>query len=165
MENWKPVAGFEGLYEVSDIGRVRGLKRGKVRSLHVNSSSPHLWLDLWKEAKHTNAFVHVLVLSAFVGPRPPGMSCRHLDGDATNNRVANLRWGTVAENTADKIRHGTHPHGVTHGRAKLTEAQVLEILRTPQISNVQWGKRLGVSHRTVAYIRTGQRWTHIRRTV
>ncbi len=50
--------------------------------------------------------VHRLVLEAFVGPCPPGMQCRHLDGNPANNRLENLAWGTHAENAADKIRHG-----------------------------------------------------------
>lgn len=53
--------------------------------------------------------VHRLVLQAFVGPCPDGQQVRHLDGDKENNNLRNLRYGTGAENTADKVRHGTMP--------------------------------------------------------
>ncbi len=55
-------------------------------------------------------FVHRLVLLAFKGPRPDGQYCRHLNGVPTDNRLANLAWGTKSENTFDKVGHGTHPH-------------------------------------------------------
>lgn len=50
-------------------------------------------------------FVHRLVLEAFVGPCPPGMQCRHLDGNSLNNRLSNLCWGTPKENLDDAVRH------------------------------------------------------------
>jgi HNH endonuclease len=51
--------------------------------------------------------LHSLVLECFVGPRPPGMECRHLDGNPSNNALENLAWGTRSENRADQVRHGT----------------------------------------------------------
>lgn len=54
------------------------------------------------------ALVHVLVLEAFVGPRPEGMACCHNDGDGQNNTLANLRWDTYSSNNHDLVRHGTH---------------------------------------------------------
>jgi hypothetical protein len=50
--------------------------------------------------------VHVAVLEAFRGFRHPGQETRHLDGDSRNNRLRNLRWGTPAQNIADKVKHG-----------------------------------------------------------
>jgi hypothetical protein len=73
--------------------------------------------------------VHRLVLEAFVGPRPDGLVCRHLDGNCENNRLDNLEWGTQAENARDRIRHGTQCRGLTNGRSKLTEEQVMAIRR------------------------------------
>jgi hypothetical protein len=59
--------------------------------------------------------VHTLVLDAFVGPRPQGMVCCHIDGVRTNNLLSNLRWGTSSENNYDIVRHGHHHDaGKTH---------------------------------------------------
>ena len=79
--------------------------------------------------KHKFVFVHVLVLETFVGPCPPGMQCRHLDGNRQNNRRKNLVWGTHAENEADRVRHGNLLRGSRHGMSKITEADISEIRR------------------------------------
>lgn len=73
--------------------------------------------------------VHRLVLEAFVGPRPEGAQACHGDGDRTNNRLTNLRWGTPAENAADRDRHGTTARGERVGTAKLSDADVAELRR------------------------------------
>ncbi len=70
--------------------------------------------------------VHTLVLTVFVGPRPDGMECRHLDGSRTNNHVTNLAWGTKIEKH-DRILHDTSSKGEKNGCAKLTADNVLQI--------------------------------------
>lgn len=55
-------------------------------------------------------YLHHIVLEAFVGPRPPGMQCRHLNGNSLDNRLENLQWGTAREDNYDRVRHGTHQH-------------------------------------------------------
>lgn len=122
-EVWKDIVGYEGLYEVSNLGRVKSLPRtsrftrnGKEVQRAVRGrglvatakQSGHLLMDLYKEGKRRTWQVHTLVLTAFVGPCPDGMECLHRDGDPTNNRVENLRWGTSSQNRLDSVRHGTH---------------------------------------------------------
>lgn len=77
--------------------------------------------------KRKTYYIHDLILQAFVGPRPPGQECRHINGDKADNRPSNLAWGTRIENAADKIRHGTCARftGEKNPMAKLTEAQVI----------------------------------------
>jgi hypothetical protein len=120
VENWRAVVGFEGLYEVSDLGHVRSLNRivnsfpgltrvaqGRLMRLQPRRSG-HLCVGLCRDGRRRLVNVHRLVLEAFVGPCPDGMECCHNDGDATNNRVENLRWDTRSENFLDRGRHGTH---------------------------------------------------------
>lgn len=104
METWKPVPGYEGRYEVSDQGRVWSVRLYKM--LRPGPSNyGHLSVSLgWPQRTH---MVHILVLTAFVGPRPKGMECRHLDGDPKNNKVENLKWGTRRENILEAVWHGT----------------------------------------------------------
>lgn len=64
--------------------------------------------------------VHRLVAEAYHGPCPEGMQCRHLDGDKTNNRPENLRWGTAVENAADRKVHGTESSGERHPNSQKT---------------------------------------------
>jgi len=66
------------------------------------------WRAKDNEGKYRNYFVHLMVLSMFVGPRPtPLHQARHLDGDRYNNNLSNLEWGTPKENCADRTIHGT----------------------------------------------------------
>ena len=120
VEAWLPVVGREGLYEVSDHGRVRSVhNREIVRSDGMIQRRPgrllrpapvqtgHLMVNLG--VGHPSQRVHTLVLEAFVGLRPDGFQACHNDGNPANNHVSNLRWDTRAENTRDMVRHGTHP--------------------------------------------------------
>ena len=111
-EHWLPVADYEGLYEVSDLGQVRSLPRrttsGRVLKPQPVSKFGHLEASLSRNGKVSRQLVHRLVLAAFVGPCPEGEEVRHLDGNPGNNRLSNLAYGTRGENNLDAVRHGTH---------------------------------------------------------
>jgi hypothetical protein len=106
-EIWLPVVGYEGLYEVSSLGRVwsnyrggRYLKPGR----HVGG---YPQVNLAKDGVHRMWLVHQLVALAFHGSRPDGEEVRHRDGIAAHVPASNLEWGTHAENIEDRRRHGT----------------------------------------------------------
>lgn len=120
-EEWRPVVGFEGQYEVSDQGRVRSLPRtldyidgrsGKTctRSLRGKVIRPGVAPSGHLNNTQIGKGVHCIVAEAFIGPRPDGMETRHIDGDPSNNRLVNIEYGTRSENAADSKRHGTHFH-------------------------------------------------------
>lgn len=122
-ERWLPVVGYEGYYEVSDLGRVRSLPRvtngsfggtrrlpGRVLRPGINPKTGRRIVALHRDGAGRSHKVYPLVLAAFVGPRPPGMEACHNDGDHTNDRLSNLRWDTSSRNTYDSVRHGTHNH-------------------------------------------------------
>lgn len=119
MLEWRPVVGFEGRYEVSNDGRVRSVDRvdhlgrhwkGRVRKAQISRGYPAISMTESDTpgARHVVRRIHVLVAEAFIGPRPPGAVTRHLDGDAQNNHVSNICYGTYGENLRDSVRHGTH---------------------------------------------------------
>ena len=139
-EIWKPVLG-KPHYQVSNLGRVRssnGLLKGY---LHHDPKGRLAALTVSldrrvKARKRREAKIHVLVLEAFVGPRPPKMDGCHYDGDPTNNKLCNLRWDTRRGNVQDAIRHGTHSppptlYGERNGFAKLSDAQRAYIKSMP----------------------------------
>lgn len=97
-ETWKPAAGYEGLYEVSDLGRIKGLKRGKILKT-VKQNNGYLQVGLYKNGKRKVFLVHRLVYSAFNGEIPPGLEVNHInDKDKTDNRLCNLNLMTHKEN-------------------------------------------------------------------
>jgi hypothetical protein len=120
-ERWLPVVGYEEWYEVSDRGRVRSLdpvargrhKPGMILSPFLTVGYPSV--TLWPRQRDGNgkpikrtSLIHDLMLTAFVGPRPPGMECCHEDDVKTNNVLGNLSWGTSLDNKADMRRNGGH---------------------------------------------------------
>lgn len=111
-EIWRPVKGYEGLYEVSDQGRVRSLRRsgtpGRVLTQQQSKGKLYLLVRLSRNSQRKIKTVHSLVLGAFVGPRPAHMEVRHLNGNAIDNRLTNLAYGTSLENSADQRAHGTN---------------------------------------------------------
>ena len=135
---WKPIPGFEGYYEVSDVGAVRSVdrvlssgrpRRGKVLSLKA-SKHGHRCVRLCRDGVQTWHWVHRLVLLTFKGPPPHlGMEGAHNNGVPGDNRLGNLRWDTPKGNAADRKIHGTEMLGEKNPRAKLTDRQVAEVFR------------------------------------
>lgn len=176
-EEWRAAVGYEGLYEVSNLGRVRTLphtrrsRSGRVAEVRMRLLRPvklpaphnHWTITLSRDRHRVSQPLHTMVLVAFAGPSPAGMECRHVDGNPDNNRVDNLQWGTPAENAADRDRHGTTARGERNGCATLTNDQVREIKSRPR--GYGTGKRLaaefGVSESVISDIRTGRQWGHI----
>lgn len=174
-EEWRPVEGYVGLYEVSNLGRVRSLPRfvrsrgGGTASIdgRILKPSPveggYLQVRLARDGRQKAVNIHRLVLAAFCGPRPPGMETRHLNNDPADNRVENLRWGTRKENAADKELHGTVVRGSSHPMATLNESQVLSVLarieRGDKMTDI--ARDLGVSTHAIFRIKHGISYRHL----
>jgi hypothetical protein len=109
------------------------------------------------------AWVHRLVLEAFVGPCPEGLETRHLDGNPSNNRLENLVWDTHANNMADGIRHGTRPRGESHWQSKLTDRKVRQVRRLAAMGQgyTEIGRRFGVNEHTIRSVIEHKTWTHV----
>jgi hypothetical protein len=186
VERWLHVAGFEGEYEVSDLGRVRSLDRTiTVPDRYGGTYERPLRGRLLRPGPNTHGYlgvnlgrrvhlpVHQLVLKAFADPCPEGHEACHGPGGRTDNRLVNLSWGTRAKNLGpDRRRDGTDPNGDRHGCAKLTWEQVDEIRRraapphrgpypkgSPVMpTNEQLAAEFGVNRRTVDMIVAGKAW-------
>ena len=107
-ESWLWIPGYEGVYAVSDCGRVCSMPRPRTKGGILKSpsgSGGYPTVALVKDGVQKPFRVHTLVLTAFVGPAPEGYCACHGDGDPTNNCLDNLRWGSVADNAADLNRH------------------------------------------------------------
>ena len=152
-EVWAPVPGWEGYYEVSTHGRVRGVERtafnGRSRDAGVQGRVLSVFLSqegypcahLWKSGKRTLRKVHTLVLTAFVGPRPDGMEACHENDVKADNRLENLRWDTKRANAADKRGNQRQPR-------KLSAEVVIEMRRLRKEEGLPFAeiaKRFGCS--------------------
>ena len=165
---WKLIPGFRDCYEVSDAGHVRTwLKRGTRRRMpepttmigYPISGYPTVLLRDAGGARK-NLRVHQAVLLAFVGPCPPGHECRHINGTKSDNRVANLAWGTPGENANDKRRHGTMCEGRKVGTAKLHPLDAVAIGR---LLDRGFGldflaSMFGCNKSTIRNVRDGNTW-------
>lgn len=177
-ECWLDVVGFEGLYLVSDLGRVRSLPRRTVRGFLGGRSggrdilgsclSPNGYprVKLSRDNKAKRYLVHHLVTNAFLGPLPPGLIRRHKNGIKTDCRLANLEFGTYSENVQDSIRLGqiNWAKGDDHCCAKLTAVKVREIRRryaAGGISHHALAGEYGVSYSAVYGAVTRRTWKHI----
>ena len=120
MEIWKEIKGYEGYYEVSNLGNVRSLDRYVCRSdgvmqlrkgrIKAQTPSPdgYMTVSLNKDGINRKERVHRLVAEEFVDGFFEGSVIDHLDGDRTNNRFDNLEWVTQTENVKRSIAIGSH---------------------------------------------------------
>ena len=133
-ETFKDIPGYEGLYQVSNKGSVRSLDRtssygrklkGKTLRGGINSKGYKV-VGLCKEGKQSTLTLHSLVAEVFIGPRPEGLVCDHIDEVKTNNDISNLRYITKRENISRSIRGGTSSYtGVSWNKQiKMWVAQI-----------------------------------------
>lgn len=128
IEQWLPIPDWAGFYEVSDQGRVRSVDRvietvKGVRHLRgvmlalVPVQNDYRIVVLSGNGVQERRYVHELVLTSFVGPRPEDLQARHWDDNGANNTLSNLLWGTPSENSYDYVRNGRH-HNANKTRCK-----------------------------------------------
>jgi hypothetical protein len=184
-EIWKSVAGFEGVAEVSSLGRVRTLDRrvqlpptlrrdgkpttriqfGRVLTPERSRNGYlRVKLQVGGRGSRVNLFVHRAVCEAFHGPRPSSASvCRHLNDQQDDNRAENLAWGSVAENRADAVRNGRVARGRGVNTAKLTEDDVVNIRRRVAAGEpcASVMRDFDVAHSTLWHAAHGKTWSHL----
>ena len=159
-EEWRPLAGYEGRYEVSSCGRVKSLvdnfhrPRSKILLPNPNHAG-YLRVKLQKDGGKWTAPVHRLVAEAFLGPRPDGMTVNHKNGAKEDNRPENLEYMSARDNRKHAWRTGLNKLPVK----RLTAEQAAEIKSLKGVcSQRQIGLMFEVSEGFVQRIHTGKRW-------
>jgi hypothetical protein len=101
-EEWRSVVGFEGLYEVSNCGKVRSLQCGRTKTLSSNNSQTYKAVCLTKDGKKYPRTVHRLMAQAFLPVVDGKNTVDHIDRDPSNNHISNLRWADKTEQCVNR---------------------------------------------------------------
>lgn len=178
-EIWVSAPGYEGRYEVSNLGRIRSLdrterflragqpSRRRIKGKVLNPSPTaegYLHVSLRVGGKLRLIRLHRLVALAFHGPsRPVHREVAHLDGDRANARADNLKWVSRIENSYHKRAHGTHQAEEKHPRAKLSRAGVADIKTrlAEGAGQSQLAREHGVTPSAIRDIAIGRNWRHV----
>ena len=160
-EIWKDVPGHEGLYQVSNLGRVKSLRFGKERILKPTPDKDGYYqVDLWKGGEGKTNKIHRLVMLAFVGESD--LEVNHINGIKTDNRLENLEYCTPSENIQHALDIGLMAIGENHPNSKLTRACVERIKYGHQGMTQQAISEIyGIARSLVSVIRSGKKWKHI----
>lgn len=177
VEIWEDITGYEGFYQVSNMGRVRSVDRvishshsgystykGRVKKTSFDTRGyPHASLTVNCVCKTFK--IHRLVAQAFIPNPEKKETVNHKNGIKTDNRVDNLEWMTNTENMrhahATGLKVGTK--GSRHGMSKLTEADIpkIRILLNEGKTLEHIAKLFGVSNCPIYNIRKGKSWQHV----
>ena len=160
QEMWKSIRGYEGLYEVSNLGRVRSLKRATTRGVVLKQTVKHGYMQvcLSKDGTPSTKRVHRLVAEAFIANPMDKPVVNHINGDKTNNAVSNLEWATNSENELHSFRVlGKKPNSPWKGKPrkfarKLSYADAIAIIDSKRPSR-ELAAEYGVSKTTILNIR------------
>lgn len=170
MEIWKDVVGYEGIYSVSNLGRIRrdapanGATVGKILPLGEDKNGYKNRGFCVKNVRRT-IVVHKVVARAFIGERKTGQQINHIDGNKTNNCATNLEYVTQSENAKHAFRLGlSRPtYGDMNGRSKSTKEEIVEIRRLYAIGHRQKELRemFNLSTCQIHRIVHRKRWPHV----
>ena len=162
MTEWKDIPGKPG-YQAGSNGLIKTVKRGQdsLKALHHRAGYPTVCLFV--DGKRSFFYVHLLVLEAFVGPRPDGMEACHNNGVRSDARPDNLRWDTRKNNHADKAAHGKRAIGERNGGAKLSESEAIRAIqmRNNGLTCKVVAAELRVSPMAISLAHSGKTWPHL----
>ena len=170
-EEWRAIPGYEGVYEVSNIGRVRRIaaigskgrpKFGNILTSNSNNPGGYERVTLSLNGKARIHTVHSLVLESFTGPRPVGSEGCHGSSGKSVNSTVNLRWGTKAENIADRYENNEIARGERNGSSKLAAQDIIDIrARYRSEPLISIANDYGVTAACICSIGKRRNWGHI----
>lgn len=161
-EKWAAIEGFEGLYEISNLGRLKRLISGRpIISSFYSKGGNYLHTNLRLNRISHRASIHIEVAKAFV-PNPENKPyVNHLDGYKDNPRWDNLEWSTIQENNNHARETGlNNSKGEGSSNSKLTNEDVIYIVSS-SLSNKELAEMFCIKASTISGIRRGKAWVHL----
>ena len=161
VEVWKPVVGYEGLYEVSDQGRVKGPKGFVKPKIGRNG---YARTELWRKGDRHRPSIHRLVAQTFI-PNPHGKpQVNHLDGDKLNNSVSNLEWCTARENALHAVAlHARHGERATGAKLSEREAIAILVMLDKGVPGKWLADLFGITNAQISHLRLDRQWRRLKR--
>lgn len=175
-EYWADIEGYEGIYQVSNLGNVKSFSRvvprknGKKRVIKGRELTPTLhkkgyyYVRLGAKGNQKHFYIHRLVATAFI-PNPHNKpQVNHINGNKADNNVRNLEWMTAQENITHAFNEGLGACGDRQRQAKLNPEKVKGIktlLAQNNLSLKEIGNAYGVNYRTIHSIKIGWTWKHV----
>lgn len=177
IEEWRDIPGFEGLYQISNHGRIKSLswvqkhssgkfftKRVRVRKFNPPATNRYHTVLLATPAGPASYQMHRLIASAFIPNTQNKPFINHINGKKNDNRIENLEWCTRSENTIHSFATGLQSNkGENHPQAILTDDDVREIRSRYANGESSWKifKSLNMSYTNVKDIIARRTWAHI----
>lgn len=161
IEIWKDIPNYEGLYQVSNLGNVRSVKRNSQKKPFKNHSG-YLRVNLFKNGKGVKHSVHRLVLLGFIGESD--LHVNHINAIKDDNRLENLEYVTPKENSRHAMENGLMigPRGEKSANSKLTEAEAREIKYGHKGKTQREVARLyNIDPSVISNIRLGKSWVDV----
>lgn len=177
QEIWKPIKGFEGYYQVSNLGRIKSLAREEVvirkrpeaimkLGYGTHSNGIYYNVTLSKNGKKVYPRVNRLVAEHFCEKKEGCNVVNHLDSVSTNNEATNLEWTTTLGNVRHSWKFGNQKpqNGEKNGHSKFVEKDILkirELANTGNYTHQELSEVYNVRRETITKIINHQRWRHI----
>lgn len=167
------INGYEGMYEISNMGRLRSYYKGKWPQVEPTildcglNYKGYRRARLVKNGRSRSLRISRMVLEVFSGPCPKGMQCAHLDGNRTNDVITNLKWVTPKENQSHRFSHGTAIYGERCHLSKLKDKEVIEIKKRLLLGErgCDLAVEFGMSRPAMSSIKNGRSWAHVEANV
>lgn len=173
MEIWKNIEGYEGLYQVSNLGDVKSLERYRENSSKLTperilkgilNNKGYYSVRLYKNKESHFYSVSRLVARTFI-PNPKNKpEVNHINGNVKDNSITNLEWVTHRENIDHAVKTGLTPRGEQNARSKVKESDVKimrEMYAKGGISTRTLSEKFNIGKTAIWQIVTNQTWKHV----
>lgn len=170
-EEWKDIAGYEGLYQISNLGRIKSFHKWRGNKEYITNGYPnkdgYMKIDLIKNGKKQVKSIHTLVLNTFLGIQP-NKDCNHKNGVKFDNHLENLEYCTKSENVKhaySNLGKVSTLRGENNWTSKITENDAREIKRlyaTGKYLQREIGQIFDITQAAVSLIVTEKNWKHLK---